>query len=153
MVPPMRAHVFRTDPPALVQTLTAPEWLARYQDLLAAEAGVCAEREMLGHLRRMGTLAGRAATEGFDTLARNDRTSADALLTDLFAVATWHQVELPAAPLGELEVDVTDLPAGLLASDTTSGAARLWQLDGTTIALTRDRVVGDTVRLDGHARA
>ncbi len=149
----MRAHVFRTDPPALVQALTSTEWLTRYQDLLTADAGVCAEREMLGHLRRMGTLAGRAATDGFDTLARQDRTAADALLTDLFAVATWHQADLPVSPLGELEVDVSDLPAGLLGADTTSGAARLWQLDGTTIALTRDRVVGDTVRLDGHARA
>jgi hypothetical protein len=149
----MIATRYRTDLAGLVAVLTSNETLVRYQEALAEEHKITAERAMAEFQRRMGQLANRALAHGFDTLARHDRVLADALLTDLFAVATYHRWELPIEDLGEEDLDVSDLTRGLLGVETPGEGASLWQLDGTTIAFSRSRAAGDEATMDSHPRA
>ena len=149
----MIATRYRTDLPALVAALTSPETLQRYQEALAEEHKITAERAMADFQRRMSLLSSRALAHGFETLARHDRTLADALLTDLFAVATWNGWELPIEELDESELDVSDLARGWLGVETPGEGASLWQLDGSTIAFARSRAASDDVAMDGHPRA
>ena len=145
----MRCTTYRTDPPTLVAALTQIELLQRYQDALALETKSLADRTLLRHVRRMSTLASQVMVGGFETVARNDLAGADELLTDLFAVATWHDWDLPAERLGEQELPVDDLPRGLLAADQGAESAKLWLLDGTTVALSRARESGDQAEMPG----
>lgn len=146
----MRCTCYRTDPPSLVAVLTDPETLNKYQEAVATEAKSLADRALVKHIKRMSTLASQAMAVGFETLARTDLAGADELLTDLFAVGTWHGWELPIESLGEQELPVDDLPRGLLAADTGTESARLWMLDGRTIALCRSRQAGDEADLPQH---
>ena len=139
----MLCTCFRTDPPSLVAVLTDVATLERYQETLASETKSLADRALVRHLKRMSTLASPAVAVGFETLARTDLANADELLTDVFAVATWHGWELPVESLGEQELPVDDLPRGLLAADVSTESAQLWMLDGTTVALCRSRKAGD----------
>lgn len=143
----MRCTCYRTDPPALVAFLTDSETLAKFQDSLADEVKSLADRALVKHIKRMSTLASAAQAHGFDTLARTDLAGADELLTDVFAVATWHRWDLPAEDLGEQDLPVDDLPRGLLAADAGTESARLWMLDGTTVALARARQVGEEAEM------
>jgi hypothetical protein len=149
----MIATRYRTDLPGLVAVLTSSETLQRYQEALAEEHKITAERAMADFQRRMSLLASRALAHGFDTLARHDRVVADALLTDLFAVATYHHWELPIEDLGESDLDISDLPRGLLGVETLGEGASLWQLDGSTIAFARCRAASDEAAMDNHPRA
>jgi len=143
LAPAMLCTCYRTDPASLVAFLTDSETLARYQDAMVTEVKSLADRALVKHIKRMSTLASAAQAHGFDALARVDLAGADELLTDVFAVATWHAWELPAENLGEQEIAVEDLPRGLLAADVGTESAHLWMLDGTTIAMSRARVCGD----------
>lgn len=147
---PMRCTCYRTDPPTLVAALTDPETIARYQEALAVEAKALADRALLKHVKRMSTLASQVLAGGFETVARNDLAGADELLTDLFAVGTWHRWDLPVEDLGEQDLPVDDLPRGLLAADQGVESARLWMLDGTTVALSRSRESGDEAEMPRH---
>jgi hypothetical protein len=138
---------YRTDLPALVAALTASELLARYQAAAAAELESLADQAQVRHVRRMVGLAA-AAQGGFDRVARRDPAAADALLTELFTVASWHGWELPVTALEPAEVDVDDLPRGLLGADPGNGAG-LWQLDATTIGLARS-LTADATADHGH---
>lgn len=146
----MRCSCYRIDPPSLVDALTQPSLLARYQEQAAEEVKSLADRALLRHLKRMSTLASQAMASGFDTLARRDLEGADALLTELFTIATWHGWELPIESLGEQDLPTDDLPRGLLAADTATDNARLWLVDGRTLALRRDRDSGNEADLEHH---
>lgn len=139
----MRCTCYRTDPPALVSFLTDYETLSRFQESIATEVKTLADRALVKHLKRMSTLASTAQAHGFEALARIDLSGADELLTDVFAVATWHHWNLPVEDLGEQELPVDDLPRGLLAADAGTESAQLWMLDGTTVALSRSRQAGN----------
>ena len=139
----MLCTCYRTDPPSLVAVLTEITTLERYQETLSSETKALADRALIRHLKRMSTVASQAMAVGFDTLARTDLAQADELLTEVFAVATWHGWELPIESLGEQELPVDDLPRGLLAADVGTESAQLWMLDGTTLALCRSRKAGD----------
>jgi hypothetical protein len=141
--PAMLCTCFRTDPSSLVAFLTDRETLRRYQEAMVVEVKSLADRALLQHIKRMSTLASAVQAHGFEALARTDLPAADELLTDVFAVATWHGWELPAESFGEQDVTVEDLPRGLLAADAGTESARLWMLDGTTVALARSRIAGD----------
>ncbi len=54
----------------------------------------------------MTTVASRVQVEGFEQVARHDLAGSDELLSDLFAVATFHGWELPIEPIS---VDARDL--------------------------------------------
>ena len=146
----MRCSCYRIDPPSLVSALTEVPFLARYQEQSATEVKSLADRALLRHLKRMSTLASRAMSEGFENLARQDLEGADALLTEVFAVATWHGWDLPIEVLGEQDLPVEELPRGLLAADQTPDNARLWLWDGRTLALSRDRASGNEADLEHH---
>lgn len=141
----MLCTCYRTDPPSLVAALTDSATLERYQEALAAEVKSLADRALIKHLKRMSTLASHATALGFDALARTDLAGADELLTDVFAVGTWHGWDLPIESIGEQDLPVDDLPRGLLAADAGSESAHLWMLDGRTIALCRSRQAGSDV--------
>jgi len=135
---PMRCQLFRTDPPTLLAALTQETMLVRYQECLAAEIPSLAEQTLIRHLRRLTGYASQVLSSGFETLARNDIQAADELLSDIFAVATFHG---------------WDLPRGLLGADRDPDSARIWLLDGATVALSRARTVTDKVDMTGHNRA
>jgi hypothetical protein len=139
----MLCTCFRTDPSSLVAFLTDRETLLRYQEAMVVEVKSLADRALLHHIKRMSTLASAVQAHGFEAMARTDLAAADELLTDVFAVATWHGWDLPAEALGEQELSVEELPRGLLAADAGTESARLWMLDGTTVALARTRLAGD----------
>jgi hypothetical protein len=147
MLHAMRCTTYRIDPPSLVAALTSLETLNRYQETVAEEVKSLADRALVKHLRRMSTLASAAMAHGFESLARVDLPGADELLTELFAVGTWHQWELPIERLAEEDLAVEDLPRGLLAADIGQESAKLWLLDGRTLALSRSRESGDEAEL------
>jgi hypothetical protein len=146
----MRCHCYHIDQPSLLTALTDEAFIARYQQALGDELPSLADRALVRFLRKQSTLANRALSEGFDRLAEQDTAAADGLLTDLFAVATWHGWELPIESLGERDLPVEDLPRGLLGADTASDGAKLWVIDQETIALSRDRQADDAVERGGQ---
>lgn len=149
----MRCTCFRIDPPSLLAALADPDLLKRYQQALSDELPSLADRALVRYLRRLSTLASRALAEGFDRVAEDDRVAADALLTDLFAVATYRNWPLPIDALGERDLPVEELPRGLLGADDSTDGAKLWLIDDETLALTRDREADDVADLGGHHRS
>jgi len=149
----MRCQLFRTDPPTLLAALTEEAMLVRYQDYLAQEIPSLAEQTLIRHLRRLSGYASQVLSSGFETVARNDLPAVDELLSDVFAVATFLGWDLPMESLGDSDQDLTDLPRGLLGADRNADSARVWLLDGATVALSRARTVSDTVDMTGHNRA
>jgi hypothetical protein len=147
----VRCHCYHVDQPALLTALTDEAFIARYQQAIADELPSLADRALVRFLRRQTTLATRALTDGFDRLAEQDTAAADTLLTDLFAVATWHGWTLPIETLGERDLPVEDLPRGLLGADQANDGAKLWVIDQETIALARDRQA-DEPDLESHHR-
>ncbi len=135
----MQCSCFRIDPPTLVAALTEGDFLARYLADIGDELPGLADRGMVSHLRRMSTLASRVAAAGLERLAAEDPAAADALLSDLFAVATYRGWALPAQELGLRELAVEALPRGLLGADLAADGARLWLVDPETLALARTR--------------
>jgi hypothetical protein len=149
----MLCQCYRIDPPSLLAALTDEPMLLRYQETLALELPSLAEQSLIRHLRRLTGLASQVQVDGFENLARADLQAADELLSDLFAVATFHGWELPLEDLGASEQVVDDLPRGLLGADRHPDSARLWLLDGSTLALSRTRAVRDDIDLSSHPRA
>jgi hypothetical protein len=141
----MRCHCYHIDQPSLLTALTDEALIAKYQSTIGDEIPSLADRALIRFLRKQITLATRALSEGFDRLAEQDTAAADELLTDLFAVATWHGWELPIESLGERDLPVEEIPRGLLGADTASDGAKLWVIDHETIALSRDRVADEAV--------
>lgn len=141
----MRCHCYHIDQPSLLTALTDEALMAKYQSTIGDEIPSLADRALIRFLRKQVTLATRALSEGFDRLAEQDTAAADELLTDLFAVATWHGWELPIESLGERDLPVEEIPRGLLGADTSSDGAKLWVIDHETIALSRDRVADEAV--------
>jgi hypothetical protein len=148
----MLCTCYRIDPPTLVAALTDAEVLARYQANVGDEVPSLADRAMVVHLRRMSTLASRVVVDGFERVAEQDPAAADALLTDLFAVATYRGWEVPAEALGERELAVEGLPRGLLGADAAPDGAQLWLIDQETVALARSREADDQADMSNHAR-
>ncbi len=154
--PTIAAECYRTDPAALVAALTDGPMLARYQETIADELRSLADRQLVNHLKRMSTAASRAQASGFDQLARADLGSADSLLSEILAIALWHRWDLPLEALGQRDLTLDGLRRGLLGADHSIETASVWQLDGTTIAVARTRVSGDTdlehhKTMPGHA--
>jgi len=149
----MRCQLFRTDPPTLLAALTEEAMLVRYQEFLSQEIPSLAEQTLIRHLRRLSGYASQVLSSGFETLARNDIQAADELLSDVFAVATFRGWDLPLESLGDSEQNLDDLPRGLLGADRNADSARVWLLDGATVALSRARAVSDKVDMTGHNRA
>ena len=141
----MRCNCYHVDQPSLLTALTDEALIAKYQSAIGDEIPSLADRALIRFLRKQITLATRALSEGFDRLAEQDTAAADELLTDLFAVATWHGWELPIESLGERELPVEEIPRGLLGADTASDGAKLWVIDHETIALSRDRIADEAV--------
>jgi len=139
----MRCFTYRTDIPALLSALTDAEAINRWHTAVADEMPGLADRAMIKHLKQLSTAATRAQVEGFDRLAEADPALADALLSDLFAVATFHNWDLPITALGEEDVPVDDLPRGLLGEDISPDSARVWLVDRDTVALARAREPGE----------
>lgn len=137
----MRCETFRTDPATLIAALSEPDLLQRYLDVQQVELPSLADRGMTAFLRRMGALAAEAQGVGVTMLARRDPAQADALLTELFAVATWHGWELPIERLGEAEAEVG--VRGLLGADIATDGATLWLIDHAIVALARQRQAGE----------
>jgi hypothetical protein len=135
----MQCACFRIDPPTLVSALCDASFLARYLDDIGAELPGLADRGMVIHLRRMSTLASRVLSSGLERLAAEDPGAADALLSDLFAVATYRGWPLPVSALGLRELAVEGLQRGLLGADQAADGARLWLVDPETLALARTR--------------
>lgn len=148
----MRCETFRTDPPALCAALGEPALLTRYLAAQEAELPSLADRQMTAFVRRMGALASHALGLGLTVLAKRDVVQADALLTDLFAVATWHGWELPVERLVEQDVEVAGSQRGLLGADVAVDGAGLWLLDHATVALARQRQAGDADWHEHHPR-
>ena len=141
----MRCHCYHIDQPSLLTALTDEALITKYQSTIGDEIPSLADRALIRFLRKQITLATRALSEGFDRLAEQDTAAADELLTDLFAVATWHGWDLPIESLGERDLPVEEIPRGLLGADTASDGAKLWVIDHETIALSRDRIADEAV--------
>lgn len=148
----MRCETFRTDPPALCVALGEPALLTRYLAAQEAELASLADRQMGAFVRRMAALANQALGVGLTVLAKRDLVQADALLTDLCAVATWQAWELPVQRLAELDVEIAGCQRGLLGADVAVDGAGLWLLDHATLALARQRQAGDADWHQHHPR-
>jgi hypothetical protein len=149
----MKCACYRIDPPTLVSALTERDFLARYLDDIGAELPGLADRGMVIHLRRMSTLASRVQVDGLEVLASEDAGAADALLTDLVAVATYRGWTLPMVQLGVRDLAVETLPRGLLGADAGTDGAHLWLIDPETIALARTRESDELSEIGEHPRS
>ncbi len=138
----MRCACFRTDPPVLLAALSDAALVQRWLDQTADEVKGLADRALVDHIRGLTRIACEVLGDGFERVAERDPHAADALLSDLFAVATWHQWDLPIEALGDLDLPVEDLPRGLLAADQAREGAHVWLLDDHTVAIARVRVAG-----------
>lgn len=138
----MRCTCYRTDPPVLLAALSDAAFVQRWLDQTAVEIKGLADRALVEHIRGLTRVAGLVLADGLERVAERDPHAADALLSDLFAVATWHGWELPIEPLGELDLPVEDLPRGLLAADQAREGAHVWLLDEQTVAIARLRTAG-----------
>jgi hypothetical protein len=141
----MRCSIYRADPEALVAALTQADLIERYQQRLADELPSCADRALITHLRQLDAVANKVRTSGFDGVAAQDPAAADALLSDLFAVATYDRWDVPAEHIGEDDLPVDGLPRGILAADGSKEGAKVFVLDDSTIAISRNRSAGDAV--------
>ena len=141
----MRCTCFRTDPPVLLAALSDAALVQRWLDQTADEVKGLADRALVDHIRSLTRIASEVLATGFERVAERDTHAADALLSDLFAVATWHRWELPIEPLGDLDLPVEELPRGLLAADQSREGAQVWLLDEQTVAIARARVAGSEV--------
>lgn len=148
----MRCLRFRTDPAALVEALASEPILRLYLASQEAELPSLADRGLSAHLRRLNGLAAQAMVVGITTLAKRDAAHADALLSDVLAVATWHGWELPLQALGEDDVDIDGLPRGLLGADPGREGASVWVVDHATVALARNREAGEADWHEHHPR-
>jgi hypothetical protein len=148
----MRCFCYRVDQPSLIAELTDEAILQRYQSYLGDELPSLADRGLVRFIRKQSTVVSRVLAEGFDRVAEQDVAAADALLTDIFAVATYFQWRIPLEPLGERDLPLDDLPRGLLSADTSSDGAKLWVIDEDTIALSRDREADDVADMSDHHR-
>ncbi len=148
----MRCEQYRTDPATLIEALGDQAMLRQYLAAQEAELAVLADRQLTGFVRRLGALASQAMAVGITVLAKRDAVHTDALLTDVFAVATWHRWDLPIERLGEAETEIAAVPRGLLGADVASEGAGLWVLDHAIVALARQRVSGDADWDEHHPR-
>jgi hypothetical protein len=139
----MRCSLYRVDAEALVAALTQPDLIARYQQRLADELPSCADRALITYLRQLDAVANKVRTTGFDSVAAQDPAAADALLSDLFAVATYDRWDVPAEHIGDDELPVDGLPRGILAADGSREGAKVFVLDEQTIAIARERTAGE----------
>lgn len=135
----MALEHYRADSTELLNRLAEGELLARYVQALEAEAGSLAEAPQLAFGRRMLGLVARLGAEGVEQVASTDRAGLDALLTDVFALATWHRWPLPVEPLPPGEVDLEHAQRGLLGAETEGQGAVLYVIDEQTVALRRSR--------------
>jgi hypothetical protein len=103
----------------------------------------CADRALITHLRQLDAVANKVRTAGFDAVAAQDPAAADALLSDLLAVATYDRWDVPAEHLGEDDLPVDGLPRGILAADGSKEGAKVFVLDEQTIAIARERAAGE----------
>jgi len=149
----MRCFCYRVDQPSLMAALTDEALLTRYQSTIGDELPSLADRGLVRFLRKQSTSVSRALSDGFDRLAEQDIAAADSLLTDIFAVATYHDWFLPLEQLGERDLPVEELPRGLLSADISTDGAKLWVIDQDTIALTRDREADEQPDMSPHHRS
>jgi hypothetical protein len=148
----MLAECYRVDVADLIAALCSDDLMRAFQASIVQDIPSLADRSMLLHLRRMHTLASQVIGDGFDRLAERDRAAADALLTDLFAVATYHGWQLPVQALGSFDLPLEGLPRGLLGADQTQHGALLVLTDVHTVALARSRVADDVADVSSHPR-
>jgi hypothetical protein len=144
----MRCELYRTDPAALIEALSSERVLRDYLAAQEAEIPVIADRPLVAFLRRLNGLAAQALASGMTALAKRDPAHTDALLTDLFAVATWNHWDLPIERLPESEVETDGLQRGILGADPGREGASLWLMDHATIALARAREAADVAEWD-----
>ena len=142
---------YRADSAGLLAALVDADTLGRYSATLEAAGGSQAEAGQVAFTRRMLGMVARIGAEGVDGLARDDRAGLDALLTDIFAVATWHRWPLPVARLDPGETDLDRAQRGLLGAEAEPQGAALYVLDEETVALRRWRDDQDiALRDDKH---
>jgi hypothetical protein len=130
---------FRADSTALLNHLVDGSLLARYADWLQASNASQAEATQVAFSRRMLELVTRLGAEGMEGVAAHDRAGLDALLTDVFATATWHRWPLPIEAIGSREIDPERAQRGLLGSECEAHGAVLYVVDEDTVALRRSR--------------
>lgn len=108
-----------------------------------------ADRPLLAHLKRLNLTASSILGCGFARAARLDPQAVDALLSDVFAVATWRGWPLPIEAEAEQEVIIDGVPRGLLGVDTSPGAG-VWRIDHRTLALARQCQAADQADWSSH---
>lgn len=150
---PLQATYYRCGHAQLLQALCEPALLARYRQHVEDEMPRCADGELLQHLRRLLLLQARVAQQGLEEAAALDRGGIDALLTDCFAVATWHGWPIPAVADGTGPMPLEPLQRGLLGADQATEGALLFVLDDERVALCRHRTSGRTGDMSEHWRA
>ena len=146
----MRCRLYRAEIDELIAALTDPALLERYGEHLQRDEQGAAEPAYQRLMQQMQVLAQRAASNGFDSVVQEDRGAADALLTDVFAVATWEHWSLPVQDEGEDDCDLDGATRGLLGADDQRGGAELYRFGDGRLALRRSREVGDDSDMREH---
>jgi hypothetical protein len=146
----MRFDIYRTDPATLIEALASEGIVRQYLAAQEAELPSIADRGLAAYLRRLNTAAARTLGSGITVLAKQDAAIADALLSDLLAVATWHGWELPLERQGERELDPQGLQRGLLGSDPGVEGATVVVIDHAHVGLARAREAGETADWHHH---
>ena len=145
-------EMFRCDGD-LVSALLDPSMTNAYTSALEQEVHQLAEQSLRDHLRQMHRVLAALGAAGVDACRAQMPAELDALLTDIFAVASWHGWQLPVEHLGQHRKDLSQAQRGLLGYDASTGGAELYRCDETLVALVRDRSIDvDGGLVDPHAQ-
>jgi hypothetical protein len=149
----VRAERYRGALADLINALSAGELLQRFIDQLTDELPRCGDADLLRHMRWLLVQARMLQAEGLEHRAALDRAALDALLCDLFAVATWLGWPLPVSRDGDCELPLEPLPRGLLGADDCAQGVLVFQLpDDGGFALCRHRRADRVGDLSEHWR-
>ena len=124
----------------MVQWLSSEGVIARYLEESGLELGSLVEEPLVKHIRCLHVTVRQIQTQGFTAACERDRGMVDALLTDIFAWATFQQWrDLPVAIGEEGELPLEVVQRGLLGADMADQGALLFIPEGNVIALCRQR--------------
>lgn len=137
------------DSQRVIDCLLSAETIHAYHLQTESEFAQIVEPSLMRHLRIMQQTAQQIMSGGVELVIAQERSSVDLLLTELFALATWHGWPLPVKAQGEKVLPPSLPRSGLLGTDARGDGAVLW-LDQGVIYLSRSRMVSDQADMTHH---
>ena len=135
-------EMFQGDLGEVINALTSPDIQRRYAEALDQEVPELVEPALKKFNRDQRKRVDELALYGYEAQLERAPQELDELLTDCFAIATWHRWPLPVTFLGHEPCQMTEQVQGLLGHSTSSQGVAVFCFANQRIALVRQRVAG-----------